>query len=241
MIAHRGANREAQQNTMTAFALAVAVGAKRIELDVHLSADQKLVIFHDFKVPLFDSRGKAKGKTKISEISYNDIRCSQPYTIPNLDEVLEEFGDKIELNLEIKPSGPATADATARAVLRHKPKKRIIFSSFKGQALEYLAQTYPLLERACLLDMNNPGLRLRYGSIRGFMQACQAKLLHPHMKYVNERLMRMARAEGWQVCTWAPLAGEEYARERSWQRLLDLGVAGHCTNYPREMVEWLKA
>ena len=48
VIAHRGASAEAPENTIAAFELAVQQGADAIELDVHLSRDDQLVVIHDF-------------------------------------------------------------------------------------------------------------------------------------------------------------------------------------------------
>ncbi len=46
VIAHRGANRHAPENTLEAFRIAVALGSDGIELDVRATADGALVIHH---------------------------------------------------------------------------------------------------------------------------------------------------------------------------------------------------
>src|SRR5437773_11810387 len=45
-IAHRGASSYAPENTCAAFDLAIAMGARHIELDVHFSSDGHLVVIH---------------------------------------------------------------------------------------------------------------------------------------------------------------------------------------------------
>lgn len=47
IIAHRGYSSLYPENTMHAFKEAVATGADGIELDVQLSADGELMIYHD--------------------------------------------------------------------------------------------------------------------------------------------------------------------------------------------------
>src|SRR5205085_2721244 len=47
VLAHRGANRLAPENTQPAMPQAVALGADGVELDVHRSADGALVVRHD--------------------------------------------------------------------------------------------------------------------------------------------------------------------------------------------------
>ena len=47
VIAHRGASSYAPENTMAAFDLALQMGAGHLELDVHLTRDDHLVVIHD--------------------------------------------------------------------------------------------------------------------------------------------------------------------------------------------------
>jgi len=47
IIAHRGASTDERENTLPAFERAIAVGADFVELDVQVSADGALVVFHD--------------------------------------------------------------------------------------------------------------------------------------------------------------------------------------------------
>src|SRR5947207_506519 len=47
VIAHRGASSYAPENTMAAFDLALQIGSSHLELDVHLTRDDYLVVIHD--------------------------------------------------------------------------------------------------------------------------------------------------------------------------------------------------
>ena len=47
VIAHRGASSYAPENTIAAFDLALQMGARHLELDVHLTRDDYLVVIHD--------------------------------------------------------------------------------------------------------------------------------------------------------------------------------------------------
>ena len=52
VLAHRGANRQAPENTVPAMARAVELGADGVELDVHRTADGALVVRHDAETPV---------------------------------------------------------------------------------------------------------------------------------------------------------------------------------------------
>ena len=51
--------------------------------------------------------------------------------------------------------------------------------------------------------------------------------------------MDQARMRGWEVNAWVPMIGEEEDREGLWSVLQTLGIDGLCTNYPRQLKEWL--
>ena len=50
VFAHRGASGYAPENTLEAFQLAVDQQADGVELDVHLSRDQQIIVTHDERV-----------------------------------------------------------------------------------------------------------------------------------------------------------------------------------------------
>ena len=66
VIAHRGASAFAPENTMAAFRLAKDLGADGIELDVMLSADEKLVVIHDQSVVR-----TTNGQGKVNEMGWD--------------------------------------------------------------------------------------------------------------------------------------------------------------------------
>ena len=68
VIAHRGANKEAFENSFAAFEAAIAGGAERIELDVHMAADGSLPVVHD------DNLSHATGlNARIKKLNRSDL------------------------------------------------------------------------------------------------------------------------------------------------------------------------
>ena len=53
IIAHRGNKQMAPENTLQAFESAFQSGCNTVELDVHVSADGELVVFHDLTMNYF--------------------------------------------------------------------------------------------------------------------------------------------------------------------------------------------
>ena len=108
-FAHRGFKGQYPENTMLAFRKAIEAGADGIELDVHLTKDNELVIIHDEKLDrTSDGRGLVKDKT-LAELKklnlsklYPDFQIQE---IPTLAEYFDFAKDvNITSNIELKNS-----------------------------------------------------------------------------------------------------------------------------------------
>lgn len=169
-IAHRGANQVAPENTMVAFEEAYRLGMRWIELDVQLSKDGKLFIFHDIN---------AKRLTNI-DVNISDCTwsCIQKFKIINnlstdkkslgiasLKEYLTWMSIKpgLHTNIELKIS--ANLDARyelylAESVLNLLDKypqlhRRILLSSFSDYILSQLVLLDCSIDRAMLLEVKD--------------------------------------------------------------------------------------
>nr|BBH95177.1 glycerophosphoryl diester phosphodiesterase [Thermogemmatispora argillosa] len=109
-IAHRGGARLAPENTLAAFRRALALPVDAIELDVQMSRDGQLIVFHDATVErLTDGRGN------ILDLDFAYLRSlnaaarfpggwPEPQRIPTLREALEVVKGQRLVWIEIKPS-----------------------------------------------------------------------------------------------------------------------------------------
>lgn len=99
LIAHRGAHNHAQniwENTLEAFQLAEDIGCWGIELDVHVTADNILVVNHDPTLKRLWGYDIA-----IINLSFTDLRALVP-EVPTLAEVIAKFGRTMHLFIELK-------------------------------------------------------------------------------------------------------------------------------------------
>ena len=120
VVAHRGASLDAPENTAAAFDLALEQGADALELDVHRTADDRLVVWHD---DTLERTARTAGDIKpgvISEIRFDDFalcdagawfndrfpaRAREEYVglCPlTLEDVLRRYGHHTELFIELK-------------------------------------------------------------------------------------------------------------------------------------------
>jgi glycerophosphoryl diester phosphodiesterase len=104
--AHRGARRQAPENTVAACRRARTLGADGVELDVRRSADDVLVVHHD---------ASARRVGLLAGAPFVALRARRP-TIPTLDEALDACAGML-VNVEVKNlPGDADFDPDDRVV-----------------------------------------------------------------------------------------------------------------------------
>lgn len=146
IIAHRGSKGTHPENTLSAFREAVRVNAAGIELDVHLSKDNHLMVIHDETIDrTTDGTGYIKDKM-LSELKAVNAAAkfkedSEFNEIPTLEEVLnllEELQFLGILNIEIKTDTYEYQGIEQRLVELINKKKHsfpIVYSSFNLNTL----------------------------------------------------------------------------------------------------------
>lgn len=106
IIAHRGFSSLYPENTMLAFKKAYEMGVYAIELDVHLSKKQELIIIHDEKIDrTSDGQGFIKDHSleELQKYSFSYNKDFENIKISDIDEYFSYFKDKDVLtNIEIK-------------------------------------------------------------------------------------------------------------------------------------------
>lgn len=130
-IAHRGFHDVAAgrpENTLAAFEAAAAAGYA-IECDLHLSADDIPMVFHDHGLErLTDETGPLAGRTA-EELGRLKVLGSEQ-TIPTLAEMLAVVAGRVPLLIEMKPAPrhePALAHAAVEQ-LRGYPGRAALMS-----------------------------------------------------------------------------------------------------------------
>lgn len=99
IIAHRGVfdNQKVYENTKEAFDLALKY-KQIIELDVRLTKDKQIVVFHDANTKRLTKQDKLVEKSTYEELNKQNI-----LHIPLLQDVLNQVKGKVPILIEIKP------------------------------------------------------------------------------------------------------------------------------------------
>lgn len=144
-IAHRGAyGEDIPENSLAAFKKAVELNLP-VELDVRLTKDNELIVFHDFFLRRMTG---ARGRVKNSDWKYlNNLYLKNTQNrIPKFSEVLDAVGGKVGVLVELKVSGDC--EVLCEKVLNELSNYRgdVAFISFSMAALKYISlnSDYPV-------------------------------------------------------------------------------------------------
>ncbi|MGD1867043.1 MAG: glycerophosphodiester phosphodiesterase [Phormidesmis sp.] len=146
ILGHRGVPEEHQENTMAGFKRAVELGIDGVELDVFLTKDKQLVVFHDLDTQrLTGVPGIITEMTwpeiqqltikQVIDVGDKTIDYGRTEKIELLENVLEELRGKLLVNIEIKAYGldfgqRHTGTAVANLVRRMGLESDVFVTSF---------------------------------------------------------------------------------------------------------------
>jgi glycerophosphoryl diester phosphodiesterase len=170
VIAHRGASREAPQNTPAAFEAAIALGADAVELDVRRTADGELVVHHN----------ASRRGVPLSMLTYPALVRLSRHEPPLFDAVVDLCANRVDLDVEIKE--PGYEAEVMEVASRRFPRDRLLYTSFEESVITTIKRLDPGARCGLLLG---PG-RLRSRAQRyetlpfDLAERCGADLLAVH-------------------------------------------------------------
>jgi glycerophosphoryl diester phosphodiesterase len=147
LYAHRGASRDAPENTIAAFRLALEQGADGIELDVHATADGVPVVIHDSTLDRTTDRSGNINELTLTAVKTADASAGWRDTghrsvrwsvdevrVPTFDEVLAWLPGDRSLAIDIKD---VAAVAGIVRALRGRPRvpEVVLLMSFNGETI----------------------------------------------------------------------------------------------------------
>jgi glycerophosphoryl diester phosphodiesterase len=237
IFAHRGASAHSPENTLSSFNLAVIQGADAIELDVKLSADGYVVVFHD---PTLDRTTNGSGRLSHKTLAeLRDLDAGVFFSdkfrgekIPLLEEVFEAMGKKTFINIEFKnytTLRDQLVEKVCALVVKYGLEDRVLFSSFSAANLKKAFRLLPLVPRGLLAFEGWAGAWARsFGFTFGEYVA-----LHPSIHDVNmQEIQRVHRLKR-RVHTWTTNNVEEIRQLKEW------GADGIYTDDPLMALEAL--
>ena len=147
--AHRGLwDSNTPENSMSAFMLAKE-GGYGIELDVRITKDGELVVFHDESLARMCGVNQRVRNLTLAEIK--QLTLPNGESVPTLAEVLTMVEGKVPVLIEIKASGKAVPLCRRLAALLDRYNGAFSIESFNPKLLAWFKQYRPRYARGQLL------------------------------------------------------------------------------------------
>ncbi len=236
---HRGYSGLYPENTMLAFEKAVHTGADGMEIDVHLTKDGEVVIFHDERLErVTDGTGFLRDHT-LKELKKLDAsgkyRGKVPaQRIPTLEEYLSLVAPTgMITNIEFKTElfeYPGLEEKVLDLLARFSVEDRVIFSSFHGNTLLRLEALAPHIP--CGLLLQN---KVKAPGAGAMIRDLGLQAYHPlYLHLLCPGVLEDAKAHGLQVNTYTP------NHKIVFRHLLRKDVDGIITNFPEKAMKLRK-
>ena len=151
IFAHRGASDARLENTLPAFAHALERGADGVELDVQLSRDGEVIVFHDADLVRLAGRHERVEHLTWAELA--QVQLQRGHKIPRLADVVAMWPTDRWLNVELKAGGAQVGREAVR-ILAGRPG--VVLSSFDPRMLLAARAAGSAYEHALLLAAESP-------------------------------------------------------------------------------------
>jgi glycerophosphoryl diester phosphodiesterase len=210
VVAHRGVADGVPENTIGAFQRALELGADAVELDVRLSKDRVPVVFHNFYL---DEATKASGPVfeyESAQLLALELRGAREdlgdrCRIPTLREVLETFGGRLGLEIEIKGPEPESSEIVARELEPFRDLwKTMEVTSYEPALLLDIGRRCPGLATDLLQRRSEEWMGLdvvAYSALHGARLA-GARAVHLHPTQLSHEVVDAVRSAGIEVHSW---------------------------------------
>jgi len=155
VIAHQGGDGLWPGDTMYAFEHAAELGVDVLEMDLHISKDDVLVVMHDEAVDR-----TTDGSGNLEEMALDEIKqldagfdwtldngATYPYrgqgiTVPTLEEVFQAFPD-FRMTIEIKKTERSMAEPFCSLIREYGMQDKVLVASFHDERMQEFRQVCP--------------------------------------------------------------------------------------------------
>ena len=192
-IGLRGAPILAPENTIESFTKAFEAGLEGIELDVQLSKDGELVVFHDWNLKKIT--GSPKHIKDMDYLEIRDISSANNCQIPRLSEVLEICPKGKLIHIEIKSQhylNITIVGKVVKMIQQYKIEKLVVVSSFNPFVLQFVKKLIPDIFTAYIWSSEDHSFL--YNSPL-WVWLCRPDAFHIDINSVDKKIIRWARAK----------------------------------------------
>jgi glycerophosphoryl diester phosphodiesterase len=249
VIAHQGGDHLWPGNTLYAFQNAVDLGVDVLEMDLHITSDDVLVLMHDETVDrTTDGSGEIETMT-LDELKQLDAGHDwtrddgdtfpfrgQGVTVPTLEEVFAEF-PHMRMTIEIKKTDASMAKPFCGLIRQYGMEDKVLVASFHDERMQEFRAECPEAATSSARQETTVFVLLTKGFLGGFYSPQFFSLQVPRessgITVMTKSFVKAAHARNLAVEPWT-INDEETMR-----LFIEWGVDGIITDRPDLMLEVL--
>ncbi len=222
VMAHRGASKDAPENTIPAFEKAVEMKSDFIELDVQETSDGAVVVTHDVNTKRVTGYNEFVWNMTLDEIKQLDAAHYfygyENVEIPTLSEVFDAVGGKIKFNIELKYNRHTQnlAKSVADIITQYGLENDCVITSSKKEALKDMKEVMPDIPCGYILSV----------SIGKYYDLDYADFFSLDLNYVTKKSLSNCHKVGKPVNAWTVNDTD------SMEKMIALGVDSIITDEP---------
>ena len=251
IIGHRGAGNLAPENTLASFRMALEMGLDGVELDMQLSKDKQVVIFHDFDLARVTNGAGAVNEKTLSELKELDVgsKFSDKFVgerIPTFEEVLRLTSGKMILVSELKANtlkSNGLEEIVVEIIRKHDAFDWVVIGSFNPVALWRIKKIEPRITTSFIFRSHNPNnpaltegiprLFIQEWVRRGLRKIIKPDFLEPEYNVDPMTLSRLS-SRGYPMLFWT------VNTEEGLEKILKFNPWGIITDDPNLVVGSIK-
>lgn len=237
IISHRGASGYAPESTLKAFELAVEMGSREFEFDVHRTSDGVLVVHHDYTLEKTAHKKVSIAHSSFEALSRHNVaahrRGAGVHHVPSLAAVIDAIGPHADLlNFEVKNDGdvyPGIEAELLRFIRSRGLLEKAVISSFDYPTL----QRFRSLSTEVRIGYLGHGLRtlLLLPALRR-ARGVGAEAMHIALRLAFRLNVSRIKKAGFKVRVYT------VNTKREAQRMQKIGVDGIFSNFPDILGTW---
>jgi glycerophosphoryl diester phosphodiesterase len=251
---HRGTRGDFPENTLYAFKHAIENNIDFIELDLQITKDDEIIIYHDKNINTKFCNGISKPIKSLSlkEIKEYDCGSKKNINFPNQQtipgEKIPTFIElinliqtdykykKIMMNIEIKTEKSLDTDnevyhfSNTLVKLLHKYNitNDITVQSFDVRALKYIKEIDSTIKTAYLIEDELPNIDTLINTSKNL----GVKIISPDYKLIDKKIVKKLQENGFEVLPWT--INDTIAFKQN----IEYGVDGIITDYPVQFMNY---
>jgi glycerophosphoryl diester phosphodiesterase len=225
IIGHRGASHLAPENSIASAKLAWEKGADAVEIDIHLSKDNRIIVMHDANTRRTTGENHQISDTESEILKKLDIGTfkDEKYKgekIPFIEDIIHSMPAGKELVVEIKCKSEVLP-YLKEEIDKHGKDKKFVFICFDFQTISDTKKTFP--DNPCYWLCGNKDVlsekieQVPESGVDG---------LSLSYKIIDKKVAAKTKELGLELFTWTVDDQVEA------KRLISLGVKGITTNRP---------